>query len=327
MGTYSQPTHWGREAAWNSPRIDALRSLRRTEALMMPGFYAPRTTHDLAAALDASPGAVVLAGGTDIGLWVTKELRHLPAIIYIGEVNELKQIRHDPSGITIGAAVSLTEAWQAIVAAYPQLAELAKRFGSPPVRHSGTLCGNIANGSPIGDSMPALIALGAEIELRRGAETRRLRLERFYQGHQRKDLAPGEFLMSVTVPHPKPGQRVASYKISKRFEQDISALCAGFAVVLQEDRVSSARIAYGGMAAFPARAPAAEAALVGQPWSEHSISTAAASLAGDFQPITDLRAGAAYRLKTAGNLLHRFYLEHSASAPRVRTADAVIPSG
>jgi xanthine dehydrogenase small subunit len=323
MGGYPTPANWSREAAYSSARLAALRALRRTQSLKFPGFRAPRSCDELAAAFEADPGAVLLAGGTDIGLWVTQQLRELPSIIYIGEVAELKCIRSDAAGIMIGAAVPLTEGWGAIVAAYPQLAELAQRFGSPPVRNSGTLCGNIANGSPIGDAMPVLIALGAEIELRRGSHTRRLPLDQFYLGYQRKDLASAEFITAVVVPAPQAGRRVASYKVSKRFDQDISAVCAAFAVDQQGDRVSFARIAFGGLAAIPARARATEAALTGRPWNLDSIETAAAALTEDFRPLTDLRASSAYRLQAAGNLLRRFYFESGGVANAVRTAEVV----
>jgi xanthine dehydrogenase small subunit len=323
MGSYPTPAHWSREAACSTARLAALRALRRTQSLKFPGFQAPRSCDELAAALQADPTAVLLAGGTDIGLWVTQQLRELPSIIYIGEVAELKGIRRDAAGIVIGAAVPLTEGWGAIVAAYPQLAEMAQRFGSPPVRNSGTLCGNIANGSPIGDAMPALIALGAQIELRRGHHTRRLPLDQFYLGYQRKDLASAEFITAVIVPAPLAGRRVASYKLSKRFDQDISAVCAAFVLDQQGDRITAARIAFGGLAAIPARARATEAALTGRLWNPESIEMAVAALAEDFRPLTDLRASSDYRLQAAGNLLRRFYLETAGAADAVRTADAI----
>jgi xanthine dehydrogenase small subunit len=331
MGSYPTPARWDRGARRSPARCAALCALRREPALRLPGFHAPRTIEELTAALEAEPDALVLAGGTDIGLWVTKQLRDLPPIVYIGEVAELKQVRKDASGIVIGAAVPLTQAWGEIVAAYPQLAELAARFGSPPVRNSGTLVGNIANGSPIGDAMPVLIALGAKIDLRRGTSTRRLPLEQFYLGYQRKDLAPGECVLSVTVPPPRADQRVASYKLSKRFDQDISAVCAAFAMTIRSERIIEARIALGGMAATPARARSTEAALVGRPWSAASIEAATAALAEDYQPLTDMRASSAYRLQAAANLLRRFYLEHSGlehsgAAVPLRTADPGVLS-
>jgi xanthine dehydrogenase small subunit len=314
MGTYPAPAHWSREHARSPERAQALQALRRERSLSIPGFHAPRSIDELAVALEANPGAVVLAGGTDIGLWVTQQLRELPSIIYIGEVAELKRIRHDPTGIMIGAAVPLTEGWAEIVSAYPTLAELAQRFGSPPVRNSGTLCGNIANGSPIGDAMPALIALGAQIELRRGKHTRHLPLDEFYLGYQKKDLSAGEFVVSVSVPAPRPGLRLASYKLSKRFDQDISAVCAAFAVERDGDRITAARIAFGGLAAIPARARATEAALIGRPWHPDSFEIAAAALTEDFKPLTDLRASSEYRLQGARNLLRRFGIAFAADS-------------
>jgi xanthine dehydrogenase small subunit len=326
MGSYPPPAHWSRDAPTSSLHRDALLAIRRNHSLRLPGFYAPRTVDELAAALDSDPDALVLAGGTDVGLWVTKQLRDLPAIVYIGEVAQLKHVRHEAAGLVVGAAVSLTQAWGEIVAAFPQLAEQAQRFGSPPVRNSGTLCGNLANASPIGDCIPILIALGAELELRRGARTRRLPLEHFYVGYQRKELAPGEFIAAVMVPAPSLSQWVASYKVSKRFDQDISAISAAFVVQVEGGRVAAARIAFGGMAAVAARALLTESALLGAGWNQSSIETAVARLADDFQPLTDLRASGAYRLQAAGNLLRRFYFEHDGATGPKRTADAAAAS-
>ncbi len=333
MGDYPSPAHWGPEAPADIARCNALRGLQRDAPLRLPEFFAPRSVDELAAALEHEPESLVLAGGTDVGLMVTKQLRELPAITYIGEVAELKQIRRATHGIEIGAAVSLAEGWSALVAMFPTLAESAQRFGSPPVRNSGTLCGNLANGSPIGDAIPVLIALGADLELRRGKQTRRLALEDFYLGYQRKDLAAGEFVVSVTVPTPEPGLVLASYKVSKRFEQDISGLSAAFAVQLRDRKIACARIAFGGMAATPKRASATERVLVGADWSLATIESAVAKLAEDFQPMTDFRASSDYRMRTADNLLRRFYLEHGADAqPRgqpkpTRTADALAATG
>jgi xanthine dehydrogenase small subunit len=330
MAAYPTPMHWGREAPAEAGRCDSLRRLRRqrTDSLRFEGFHAPRSLDALAAALVQDPDSLVLAGGTDIGLLVTKQLRELPPIIYIGEIGELQTVRRDAAGLVIGAAVTLTDAWEALVGAFPPLAEQAQRFGSPPVRNSGTLCGNLANGSPIGDSIPVLIALGAELELRRGGETRRLPLERFYLGYQRKELARGEFIVSVTVPPPRANSRLASYKLSKRFDQDISALSGAFAIEVEEGRVAAARLVFGGLAAVAARAPAAERALIGATWAESAIERAAARLADDFQPLTDWRASAAYRLDTAANLLRRFYAEHGGKGGgATRTAAAVTAAG
>jgi xanthine dehydrogenase small subunit len=327
MGGYPSPQHWNRQSQHCVDRCAMLKAIRRDQALRLPGWYAPRSIDELAAALETNPQALVLAGGTDVGLWVTKQLRELPAIVYIGEVAELKRMGRDASGLVIGAAVSLTDAWAAIVRDRPQLSELAQRFGSPPVRNSGTLCGNLANGSPIGDAMPVLIAIGAELELRSGMLTRRLPLEQFYLGYQRTDLKPGEFVVSVSVPSPRSGQLLRSYKLSKRYDQDISAVCAAFAVQVHAGIVSAARVAFGGMAAIPTRAPATEARLIGAPWNQSTIETAIGALADDFRPLTDMRASSSYRLRSAENLLRRFYLEVSAAAKALRTADALMAPG
>ena len=324
MSQYPEPTHWSRSQAHSADRADTLRALRRTApdpALLFPGFHAPRNLDELAAALEAAPDSLLLAGGTDVGLLATKQLWDLPPIIYLGAVSELQQIRSSDAGLWIGAGVPLSVAWPALLAHHPALAEQAQRFASPPVCNSGTLCGNIANGSPIGDSMPALIALGTELELRHGARQRRIPLERLYLGYQRKDLALGEFIVSVLVPPPKPARLFASYKLAKRIDQDISAVCGAFAVEVFGGRITSARLAYGGMAAIPARAPHAEQALLGQPWSETTIDSAAAALASDFTPLTDLRASRAYRLRAAAGMLRRFYLQHGSAAPRLRVTD------
>lgn len=317
----TETTRWSRRDAQSAARVAALQSIQRSTALAVPGFTAPRTLDELAEARAAQPDATLLAGGTDIGLWITQQLRELPSLIYLGNVAELQAIRQDDSGITVGAAVTFSDAWPVLVAAHPALDDLARRFASPLVNNSATLCGNLGNGSPIGDSMPALIALGARVNLRCGPRSRSVPLDAFYLGYQRKDLAAGEFIVSVTVPHARPGLRLASYKLSKRVDQDISAVCAGFAVTVIDGVIVDARLAFGGMAAIPARAPQAEAALIGQPWSHAVFDDAAEALRQDFQPLSDLRATREYRLIAAGNLLRRFAREHdSASAASLRVS-------
>jgi len=324
MSEYPEPRRWSRDEAQSASRVNQLRALQRTapdSALRFSGFHAPLTLDELASALQAAPDSLLLAGGTDVGLWTTKHLSDLPPIVYLGAIAELQEIRNTDAGLRIGAAVPLSAAWSALVEQHPALAEQATRFASPPICNSGTLCGNIANGSPIGDSMPALIALGADVELRQGMHSRRIPLERLYLGYQKKDLRPGEFVVSVVVPPPKSGRLFASYKLAKRIDQDISAVCGAFAVDLSGGRVVDARLAYGGMAAIPTRAANAEKALVGQPWSEATIDSAIAALATDFTPLSDSRASQAYRLKTAGNLLRRFYMQQAASPPMLRVTD------
>jgi xanthine dehydrogenase small subunit len=272
-------------------------------------FHAPRTVEELVAARAAHPQAVLLAGSTDVGLWVTKQMRELADIIYIGHVEELKAVREADGMIDIGAGVSLNDAYAAICARYPELTGLWQRFASLPIRNAGTLGGNVANGSPIGDSMPWLIALGSRLVLRGPAGERELALEDFYLGYQQKDLQPGEFVRALRIPLPRAGVAFRTYKLAKRFDQDISAVCAAFALELDDGVVKQARIAFGGMAATPKRAARAEAALAGRAWTEAALKEAMAALAQDYAPLSDMRATNAYRMQGAQNLLRRFWLE------------------
>jgi xanthine dehydrogenase small subunit len=276
-------------------------------------FHAPRSVDELVAARGAHPQAVLLAGSTDVGLWVTKQMRELADIIYLGHVAELKAVREADGMLEIGAGVSLNDAYAAICAPYPELAELWQRFASLPIRNAGTLGGNVANGSPIGDSMPWLIALGSRLVLRGPSGERELALEDFYLGYQQKDLQPGEFVQALRIPLPRAGVAFRTYKLAKRFDQDISAVCAAFALELDAELdgavVRQARIAFGGMAATPKRAAQAEAALQGRAWDEAALKDAMAALAQDYAPLSDMRASNAYRMQGAQNLLRRFWLE------------------
>lgn len=273
-------------------------------------FHSPGSFSELAELLIRYPGATILAGGTDVGLWVTKQYRELPVIVYLGRVAELDYIDEIGERLEIGAAVSLTDAFAALEKRYPELFEIMRRFASPPIRNAGTLCGNIANGSPIGDTMPALISLGAELVLRCGDVTRLLPLDEFYLGYRKTALQPSEFVQAVRVPLAQgAGSHFRSYKIAKRYDQDISAVCGSYFVRLEAGTVAEARICYGGMAAVPQRASRCERALHGRPWNETTVEAAVEALDKDYQPLTDMRASNAYRRRVAGNLLKRFYLE------------------
>lgn len=274
-----------------------------------PGWFAPRDVDELAALLIEHPDARIVAGATDVGLWVTKQLRDLGTVIFVGDVADLRDIAEDDDGITIGAAVRYTEARDALSRLHPDLGELVRRIGGLQVRNAGTIGGNIANGSPIGDMPPALIALGAELTLRRGGERRTMPLEQFFQSYGVQDRLPGEFVESIRIPRPDVGTLIRIVKLSKRFDSDISALCGAFALQIEDGRVLSARIAFGGMAGIPARAPACEAALTGADWTEETAEAAARALANDYRPLDDLRGSAAYRTVAAGNLLRRMWLE------------------
>ena len=264
----------------------------------------------------------MLAGSTDVGLWVTKQHKDLPTIIYTGDVDELKAIRDTEAGLQIGAAANLTDAYEALVGQYPELSELYRRFASPPIRNAGTLGGNIANGSPIGDSMPALIVMGVRSCCAR-AGTRARCPRRILSAYQKTSLAPGEFVERIRVPHRVPGTHLRMFKISKRFDQDISAVCGAFWVRLDHGRIADARIAYGGVAATPKRAPAAERALNGREWNESAVRVAMTALADDYAPLTDMRASSAYRKSVARNLLYKFWLETSGSKTATQVVDFI----
>jgi xanthine dehydrogenase small subunit len=279
-------------------------------------FHAPRTLQQLAELRSAKPTAVILAGSTDVGLWVTKLMRNLGDIIYLGQVDELKTIREENGYLEIGAGIILNDAFRALCKHYPaELSEMWQRFASLPIRNAGTLGGNVANGSPIGDSMPWLIALGTEVVLHSVAGQRRMPLENFYLDYQKKDWQPGEFVEAVRVPLPRAGIHFRTYKLAKRFDQDISAVCAAFAFNLDGDQIRDARIAFGGMAATSKRAAKTEAFLNGKTWDEPTLKHAMELLAQDYAPLTDMRASNEYRMKTAQNLLRRFWLETRADAP------------
>lgn len=314
----AEPGHWGRAQAQSIERRKRLDSIARTQPLQLrsgAGFFAPRSLDEFARAFADNPEALILAGGTDIGLWVTKHLRELPMIIYLGQITELKLIRHEPDALLISAGVPLSDAFEAIVGEWPELSELAERFASPPVCNSGTLCGNIANGSPIGDSMPALLALGASLELRRGSRSRVMPLDEFYRGYRKTALEPGEFVTAVRVPRRAPVQRYACWKVSKRIDQDISAVCAAICLREHDGVVVDVRMGFGGMAAIPSRAPHAEQALIGKILSHESLAEAGRALAQDFEPMTDMRASADYRLRVAANLLQRLLHENQGGYP------------
>ena len=274
-------------------------------------WFAPRTADELAALLNAHPDARIIAGATDVGLWVTKQHRDLGTVIFIGDVVDLRTIAEDDSGLTIGAGVRYTEARAALARLHPDLGELVRRIGGLQVRNAGTIGGNIANGSPIGDMPPALIALGATLTLRRGDARRVIPLEDFFIRYGVQDRAPGEFVESVHVPRPGADTIVRIVKLSKRFDSDISAVCGAFAITVEQGRVTAARIAFGGMAGTPSRAASCEAALIGQDWSEATVEAAAAALANDYTPLTDARGSSDYRSIVAANLLRRLWAEQS----------------
>ena len=268
--------------------------------------YLPENADDLASWYLANPDATLIAGATDVGLWITKQFRDLPKTAFLHRAKDLQTIEIKDS-IRIGAMACMTDVLAAIAPHHPSYAELIRRYGSVQVRNAATIGGNIANGSPIGDNPPALIALGATLHLRRGDTRRDLPIEAFFLDYGKQDRAPGEFVEAVTLPLTAPALKC--YKISKRFDQDISALCGAFNITVDVGKVQAARIAFGGMAGIPKRALAVEAALIGQEWTPQTIQNALPAFATDFTPLSDMRASADYRLTTAQNLLRRYFAE------------------
>ncbi len=276
----------------------------------------PADVDDLAAILAAIPDATIVAGATDVGLWVTKFLRPISPAVFVGHLDGLKRIEIAEDAIRIGAGASYSAAEEALCGEYPHLREYWDRIAGWQIRNMGTIGGNIANGSPIGDCPPVLIALGATITLRNGGDRRVMALEDFFVDYGRQDRRPGEFVERIDVPRDGEGQIHAAYKISKRRDEDISSVALGLRVTVAGGVITDARVAFGGMAATPKRAAAAEAALVGARWSEAAMAAAAETLGGDFSPLTDWRASAEYRMRVAKNLFRRFWLERGgADAP------------
>lgn len=279
----------------------------------------PADVNDLAAVLEAEPTATIVAGSTDVGLWVTKFLKQLSPAVFIGQLDGLKEIAVTKDAVTMGAGVTYTEAQDVIAEHYPHLSDYWDRIAGWQVRNMGTVGGNIANGSPIGDTPPVLIALGASITLRKGANRRVVPLEAFFIAYGKQDCVAGEFVESITIPHVSTGHH-AAYKISKRRDEDISSVAVGMTVQVENGMITAAVLAFGGMAATPKRAAAAEAALVGQPWSEAALVAASDKLPEDFQPLTDMRASADYRMKVAQNLFRRFWHETNGDTARLASA-------
>ena len=300
----------------------ALRALRRSDSAQMKDgdgrrYFAPRKIDELAALAIEHPNACLLAGGTDVGLWVTKQHRRLDPVIYLGEVEELQRLTVDAAKITIGAGVTYGRLLPTIAREYPDFGELLRRLGSTQIRACGTMGGNIANGSPIGDSPPALIALAARLMLRRGAERREIALEDYFVDYGKQDRKPGEFVEEILLPRRDPARVFHCYKISKRFDQDITASLGAFNLKLAAGRVADIRICFGGMATTPKRARHCEAALIGRPWTRESVAEGQAALRQDYTPIGDMRASKTYRGLVAENLLLKFF--HETSAPDAET--------
>ena len=277
-------------------------------------FVAPANVENFADFYSENPNATIVSGATDVGLWVTKQQRYLPTMLWTGRVSGFAGIDHKAGLLRIGPAVTHQHALADLAARWPDLGEVMRRFGSLQVRSSGTMCGNIANGSPIGDLPPMLIALGTEVELTAGKTSRRLPLEAFFKDYGVQDRRNGEFVSALLIPADA-GDNLRCYKISKRFDQDISAVMGAFNVTVEKGVITAARIAFGGMAAIPKRAASLETALVGAPLDVESFRAAAARLEDDFTPISDMRASARYRMQVARNLVLKYGLDLADGKP------------
>ncbi|MEM9050250.1 MAG: xanthine dehydrogenase small subunit [Pseudomonadota bacterium] len=307
-------------APWMAEDAAALRDLQHGADIDVAGGAAPASMAGLRRALVETPHATLIAGATDVGLWVTKAQRDVTPAIFLHRVTELQRVEETPDGLSIGGGVTLSRLRGLMAGRHPDFAELIRRYGSVQVRNAATLGGNIANGSPIGDSPPALIALGATLRLSGPNATREMPLETFFLDYGRQDRAPDEIVESVFIPAQQ--DRLRCYKISKRFDQDISAVCGAFYLPVENGLIAQPRIAFGGMAGTPKRASHTEAALEGKPWTRATIEAALPEMARDYQPLSDMRASADYRLKTAQNMLLRAYLEETDDTLDIRQVSA-----
>jgi len=274
-----------------------------------PSAFAPETADALADWMLAHPEGTLIAGATDVGLWVTKQHRDLGDVAFLHRCRDLQQIADERDRLRVGAGVTMAALHPVLADLHPSYAEMVRRYGSEQVRQAATIGGNIANGSPIGDNPPALIALGATLHLRKGDVRRSTPIEDFFVAYGKQDRAPGEFVEAVSLPKSAPGLRC--YKLSKRFDQDISAVCGCFNITAADDTITGARIAFGGMAGTPMRAASAEASLIGAPFEAASFEHAAEAMAQDFTPLSDMRASASYRMQTAQNMARRCFADLS----------------
>jgi xanthine dehydrogenase small subunit len=301
------------EAEARANAVAQLQAIAHSETVALEAagsrFYAPAGLGDLAGLCERHPDATILSGATDVGLWITKQHRRIATLIHTGRVQELQAISHDGSTLRIGAGVRWADLEEIIGRHYPDFGELLRRFGALQVRNAATIGGNIANGSPIGDGPPALIALGASLVLRKGAARRTIPLESYFLAYGEQDRQPGELVEAIEVPLGAPPEQLKCYKVSKRFDQDISAACGCFNIHIAAGTVRNARIAFGGMAGTPKRAAQVEAALVGRPWTLATVQGALPAFERDYAPISDMRASAAYRMQVAKNLLVRYFHE------------------
>jgi xanthine dehydrogenase small subunit len=305
-------------AAEKTDKPDWLGKDAKSLAALKAKAIHPQSADELAAWYEANPDGTLIGGATDVGLWVTKKLEKLDTVCFTAGIQDMRRIETTKDGLRIGASVTIAELRDAIAPLHPDFAEMLRRFASTQIRNAATIGGNIANGSPIGDGPPALMALGATLTLRKGDTRRETPLQNFFVDYGKQDRAAGEFVESIFIP--AQADRLKCYKLTKRFDQDISAVLGCFNIHIEDGKVTCCAIAYGGMAATPKHASNVEAALLGKPWTKTTVTAALPAFAQDFTPMSDMRASREYRLKTAQNMLQRYFLEDTSAAPRVLEA-------
>ena len=302
-------------------KLRAIQSLDNAEEADDRGFKICTDIAEVATALERSPQARLVAGSTDYSLEVTQGLAAPELLISVGRVREMNTCGAVRGGLRIGAATTLTEATPLLLQHWPSLEELLLRFGSPQIRNQATIGGNVANASPVGDTPPVLLALDATVELRKGVATRTLPIREFFHSYKKTALESGEFIVSIFIPFNDNDATVRAYKVTKRFEDDISAVCMVAHWSKVNNRFADVRVAFGGMAEIPSRGKACESVLEGSSFDLQTIDKAALALSEDFSPIDDLRASATYRKKLAGNLLRRAFLAETCSESELRVTE------
>jgi xanthine dehydrogenase small subunit len=307
---------FAREAETKTESIQGL-ALSDSYDFEHENFHAPNSLNELLRLRAAYPDAYVLGGGTDLGILASKDRKRLGRVIWTALVPELMRIKRTETQITIGAAVTYTAALPLFDELYPSFAHLIRRIGSRQIRNLGTLGGNVCNASPIGDTPPCFLVLEATFIARSQRGSREIPADEFFVDYRKTALAEDEILEAIRIPMPQPHTIYQAYKVSKRFDQDISAVIGAFALTIRDSTIEKARVAFGGMAATPARAYSSETFMEGAPWDLAIAMGGGAMIDTDFSPITDFRADADYRSRVAAYLFARLYYE--AADPAVIT--------
>lgn len=299
--------------------ILALQALQKTQTHEAHNdnqhFFSPTDVDELADLYSQYPHAHLFVGGTDLALEITQELKILDPIIYLGNIEALKKVDEDDRQINIGSAAPLADCMPILSKYFPDFSEVLRRFGSVQIRNAATMGGNLANASPIGDSLPGLLALDAKISLRKGEHQRTVNATEFFIDYRHTILGESEFIENISFAKLLPQQVFKMYKVSKRIEEDISAVVGAFCIGIKNSTVVHVRLAFGGMAEIPKRALLSEQALLQKPWNIETIDTACSALLNDFEPISDVRASARYRLLVAQNLLKKYFFESQSAQP------------